>query len=148
MPFQLVLPEFKTKNDKLIIYGFNMLVAFSLLSRVMDTYTIYFGSSGNGFSIIVAIFHGMFFVVGAFLIHRWLKIIAARQNARFVQFSRLTIDEYVSISYILPYLTQSATYFRNLSTGESNWRNRTEGSLIFQMCLVYIFYLTVIRKCR
>ena len=124
-----------------------MLVAFSLLSRVMDTYTIYFGFS-IGFSIIVAIFHGMFFVLGVFLIYRWLKIIAARQNARFVQFSRLTIDEYVSISYILPYLTQSATYFRNLSTGESNWRNRTEGSLIFQMCLVYIFYLIVIRKCR
>jgi hypothetical protein len=141
----LVIPELKSKNDKIITYGFNTVCGVSFLSRVVDAYTVYFSKSST-LPLTATILHGIFFASGTYTICHWLRIIATRQKARFVQFNRLTIDEYVSISYILPYLTQSATYIWNLSTGKRFWRDRSEGSLIFQMCLVYLFYLIIICK--
>ena len=138
-----MIPEVKSKNDKIIIYGFNIACGVSFLSRVVDTYTVYFR---NSYSVSLTILYGIYMISGMYCIYRWLSIIATRQKARFIQFNRLTIDEYVSISYILPYLAQSATYIWNLSTGKRFWRDRNEGSLIFQMCLVYLFYLIIIRK--
>ena len=140
-----MIPEVKLKNDKIILYGFNFVCGVSFLSRVLDTYTVYFRNSYY-VSFTTTILYGIYMISGIYCIYRWLSIIAARQKARFVQFNRLTIDEYVSISYILPYLTQSATYFWNISTGQKFWRERNEGSLIFQMCLVYLFYLIIICK--
>ena len=140
-----MIPELKSKNDKTVLYGFNIVCGVSFLSRVVDTYTVYFSNS-RSLPLTATILYGIFLVSGTYSICHWLRIIATRQKAKFVQFNRLTIDEYVSISYILPYLTQSATYFWNLSTGQKFWRDRNEGSLIFQMCLVYLFYLIIIRK--
>ncbi len=140
-----MIPELKSKNHKIIIYGFNIACGVSFLSRVVDTYTVYFRNSYS-VSLTTTILYGIYMISGMYCIYRWLSIIATRQKARFIQFNRLTIDEYVSISYILPYLAQIATYIWNLSTGKRFWRDRSEGSLIFQMCLVYLFYLIIICK--
>ena len=142
--FVLVIPEVTSKNDKIILYGFNFVCGISFLSRVLDTYTVYFSNSYS-VSLTKTILYGIYMISGIYCIYRWLSIIAARQKARFVQFNRLTIDEYVSISYILPYLAQIAIFLWNLFVRQT-WKYRDEGSLIFQMCLVYLFYLIIIRK--
>jgi len=142
--FVLVLPELKSKKDSFILKGFSFVCGLYCLSKVLETYSVYFSS--DSLSVVTGITYSAFTALGIYCILRWLNIIAVRQNTRFLQFSRLTIDEYASILYVVPYLSQIATMIWNAYAGEYTWLDRSEGSLIFQMCLLYLFYLIVIRK--
>ena len=134
----------KSKNDKLIEYGFALFCSISFLFRVLDTYSVYFEDSVQSF--IPTILHGICLVVGFCSVFRWLYLTAVGQNARCIHFKRLTIDEIVALFYVLPYLTQSVAFFWNIYAGETHWKDRREESLILQVCLVYLFYLLIIRK--
>ena len=140
----VVYPELKSKNDKLIEYGFALYCSCGFLFRVLDTYSVYYSNSIQ--HLIPTILHAVCLVLGFCSVFRWLYIVSLRQNSRYIHFKRLTIDEIVTLFYVLPYLTQSGTFFWNIFSGETHWKDRHEGSLILQMCLVYLFYLMIIRK--
>ena len=78
--------------------------------------------------------HGIMFI---YCIFRWLSVIAVRQNARFFQFSQLTIVR-PSVPFSVRY-TSLELRCERIYLAESQYG-------IFQMCLLYLFYLIVIRN--
>ena len=81
--------------------------------------------------------HGIMYLAFIYCIFRWLSVIAVRQNARFFQFSQLTIvrpSVPFSVRYTSLELRCERIYLAESQCG------------IFQMCLLYLFYLIVIRN--
>jgi hypothetical protein len=87
----------------------------------------------------------MAFVV--YWISRWTKKVALKQNASFIQFDRLTTEEYATLSYVVPLIISPVVrlvyYF---SSGDISWQHRTENGLVVQLAIVYALHMALIRK--
>ena len=74
-------------------------------------------------------------------------MVATKQNAAFIQFDRLSSDDYATLAYILPFLIAPAGqviyYF---CSGELSWLHRSETGLIVHMAFIYAVHMALIRK--
>ena len=138
-------PELHSKLDKILDYGLFYALVFWFIGNVLITYTVYFDSSSIG--IVTTIFHASIMVFMVFWFSRWMKTIAVKQNVSFIQFDRLTTDEYAVLSYILPLIISAiAQLLYSLISGEISWQNRSQTGLIVHMAIVHTLHMSLIRK--
>lgn len=136
--------DLSSKLDKFIDRGLFYAISCFLASTILNTYAVYFDS--NIIGLVGIIFQTILMVFIMYWISRWAKIVAAKQNATFIQFDRLTTSEYATLSYIVPMIISPAAqliYF--YSAGDISWQRRSENGLVVHMAIVYALHMALIR---
>lgn len=116
-----------------------------LLSNVLISYGVYFDSRIVG--VLGIIVQGGVMVSVIFYLSRWMRAIAVKQEASFIQLNRLTAEEHAVLSYLLPLVLYIIAYsIYSLSSGEVSWTKRSEMGLVFHMAIVYFLHMALIRE--
>lgn len=138
-------PELSSKLDKIIDRGLFYSLIGWLASNILITYAVYFDSSSMGLvSIILQAFLIAFIV---YWISHWAKMVAVKQNASFLQFDRLTTDEYATLSYVVPLVISPVVQLVYcFSSGNIYWQRRAENGLVVHIAIIYALHMALIRK--
>ena len=143
--FLIVYPQLNSLLDKLIVNGIFAAVACWLVTNVLTSYAVNFDSASMG--TVCAIVQAVFLVLIVFLIFRWMRAVAAKQKTSFIQFNRLTTDEYAVLSYIVPLtLSPIAQLLYSFSSREISWQNRSQTGLLVHMAIIYTLHMILVRK--
>ena len=138
-------PELSSKFDKILDYGLFYAFVCWLVTNILIAYTVYFDSSILG--IVTTILKVGIVVFAVFWFSHWMKMIARKQNVTFIQFDRLTTDEYAALSYVLPLIVSAiGQLLYSLCSREESWQNRSYTGLIVHMAILYALHMTLIRK--
>lgn len=141
--FLSVYPELSSKVDKRIAFGIAAAVLLWEAANVLTTYSFYFNNSFlQLFASVI-----QYFCCGilAYFFYRWMRIIAIRQNVRFIRLDRLTISEYVTVSYVIPVILQwIVNVIWNFSVKETSWQSRSERSMLFHMASAHLLNVFLI----
>ena len=116
-----------------------------MLANIFVAYTVYFNNS------IVRIFQlcgqGILLVMFICSFVRWIQVIAAKQNVKFIHFRKLTTDEYAAFSYIIPlFISMVIQFLYPFFSGEISWQSRSQTGLLVHMATIYFSNMSIIRK--
>ena len=138
-------PELNSTVDKTVVRGLFYAMACWLMTNTLAAFAVYFDSSimGN----LSAIFQGVLMLFVIIIFSRWLKIIAEKQKALFIQIRQLTTDEYAAMSYVIPLIiSPAAQLLYSFSSRELSWQKRSETGLLVHLAIIYLLHMALIRK--
>lgn len=141
--FKSVYPELSSKVDKHIAFGIAAAVLLWEAANVLTTYSFYFNS--NFLQLFASVIQYCCCGILAYFFYRWMRVIAIRQNVLFVRFDRLTVNEYVTVSYVVPVIMQWAVnVIWSFSVKETKWQSRSERTMLFHMASTQLLYVFLI----
>ena len=137
--------ELNNTVDKTVVRGLFYSMACWLISNTLAAFAVYFDTNIMG--VLSAILQGVLMLFALLVFSRWLKIIAEKQKASFIQIGQLTTDEYAAMSYVLPLImSPAAQLLYSFSTRELSWQDRSEKGLLVHLAIIYLLHMALIRK--
>lgn len=137
--------ELNNPVDKTVVRGLFYAMACWLMTNTLAAYAVYFDNSTMG--NLSSIFQGVLMLFVLLIFSRWVKIIAEKQKALFIQLGQLTTDEYAAMSYVIPLIiSPAAQLLYSFSSKELSWQKRSETGLLVHLAIIYVLHMALIRK--
>ena len=112
---------------------------------MLTTYSFYFNSSF--LQLFGSVIQYSCCGILAYFFYRWMRIIAIRQNVLFVRFDRLTVNEYVTVSYVAPVIMQWVmNVIWSFSVKETSWQSRSERTMLYHMATAQLLHVFLISE--
>jgi len=117
-----------------------------MIASVLNAYTFYFDLPAAVTILTVSLEYLSIFI-GIYNFNLWLWLTASRQGLKWVDITLFSIDEYTCLVHSLSlfiYALSTASWHLNYS--DTDWKNRKEDSLIFDMITYYLVLVVVTSK--
>ena len=134
----LVQPELHSKNDGILFLGITIPFVLWFVANVAYVYSFFYDL--QALSIFVAVLQPLCYAVALSMSFRWVWLVKARQNVGRFNLKLLSLEEFTFLLFwatAMIYTPLPTLY--NLITGDLYWKTRTEGNLIFLMCIHALF---------